>query len=86
VGYNTFEPHWAAFSLQWGVHNYIDTLLLVAEKGIFGGDADIHIDDKLAEDLLDTVRKFGALGQTPIITAQELYWPFERLTMLRPNA
>ena len=79
VDSNHFERYWARFALSWGVQLYLKVLILsletFPEKDI-GGNVDKRIPD--------LAKKLGALGKMPIITAEELEWPFESTLGIRP--
>ena len=72
VDSNHFERYWARFALSWGVQLYLEVLILALEtfpeKEISG-----NVDKRIPE----LAEKLGALGKMPIITAEELAWPFE---------
>ena len=69
---NQFERYWARCALSWGVHLYIKVLGL----GLQFLDEGKELDDAGGERILGLAKKLGAAGTMPIITAEELKWPW----------
>ena len=70
---NHFEPYWARFALSWGVRLYIDTLVLADDLHFY---KEKELDKNVEERICYLAKKIGAAGTMPIITAEELAWPF----------
>ena len=74
LGSKHFERYWAKFALSWGVQLYLKLIML-------GTDLNMYKDKELGEDvakrILALAGKLDALGEIPIITAEELAVPSE---------
>ena len=68
---NTFQPYWNHFCLHWGLTLFLRT---VAEISSYPGMPDLYIVDD--QTVTEAAINIGRFGSPPIITAEELAWPF----------
>jgi hypothetical protein len=73
IGYNAFERYWANFAVSWGFQLYVDTVLLSLEAD---AHADHELPDQFSDEIVGLIERISKVGQVPIITAEELAWPF----------
>ena len=69
-----FERYWARFALSWGVRLYLDIFMLATDVNFY---KEKELEEDVTEKILDLAKKLGAVGKMPLITSEELAWPFE---------
>jgi Family of unknown function (DUF5677) len=71
ISSDTFARYWSAFSLRWGLQFYLETLL----EGLdWIEDQDSpELSEARIMEAAEAIRRFGLV---PIVTAEELHWPF----------
>jgi hypothetical protein len=70
-----FSKYWACFGVYWALRIYLDLLeSLNSILGVISAEGTSSLDEDAA--ILDAASKLGELGAIPIITAEELAWPF----------
>ena len=71
ISSDTYAKYWSAFSLRWGLHLYLDTLVEALDW--IEPEAGPDLSEARLMQTAEVIRKFGMV---PIITAEELRWPF----------
>lgn len=71
ISSDTFERYWSAFSLRWGLHLYLETLVEALDW--IEPETGPDLDEARVMATAEVIREFGVV---PIITAEELRWPF----------
>lgn len=71
ISSDTFERYWSAFSLRWGLHLYLETLVEALDW--IEPETGPDLDETKVMATAEVIREFGVV---PIITAEELRWPF----------
>ncbi len=71
ISSDTYAKYWSAFSLRWGLHLYLETLVEALDW--IEPEAGPDLSEARLMETADVIRKFGLV---PIITAEELRWPF----------
>lgn len=67
-----FGRYWSAFSLYWGVYLLVETALALGESAFPAGD----VPPELQKAVLVAAQRIGEFGMVPLVTAEELAWPF----------
>jgi hypothetical protein len=71
ISSDTYAKYWSAFSLRWGLHLYLETLVETLDW--IEPEAGPDLSEARLMETAEVIRKFGMV---PIITAEELRWPF----------
>jgi hypothetical protein len=71
ISSDTYAKYWSAFSLRWGLHLYLETLVEALDW--IEPEAGPDLSEARLMETAEVIRKFGMV---PIITAEELRWPF----------
>jgi hypothetical protein len=66
-----FRYHWAIFALHWGFRLLFDVLRDLTKYDELSSE--LHL--VKFQDLKEAVERLEAIGQAPIVTAEELAWP-----------
>jgi hypothetical protein len=71
ISSDTYAKYWTAFSLRWGLHLYLETLVEALDW--IEPETGPDLSEARLMETAEVIRKFGMV---PIITAEELRWPF----------
>ena len=66
---SNFSQYWGAFALFWGLHLFLDSVVVLSET------PGMPKEELNQAGLLPAIERIRAFGPVPIITARELAWP-----------
>lgn len=73
ISSDVFARYWSVFSLRWGLELYLETLCEALEW--VEDENGPEMNEARLKEVGEIIRQFG---RVPIITAEELQWPFSR--------